>query len=156
MPQLQLPMFPAGVTEITPQLAFKREAGKVWYFSHQMPVACHEENDLQTFRMVTSQFFVMGLVTQSDLTRVFGVTPISVKRSVKIFREKGPGGFYAARRARGAAVLVSEVVEKAEELLTEGVKVSDVAKQLSISADTLRKGIDSGRVRVKKKQALKG
>jgi transposase-like protein len=41
-------------------------------------------------------------------------------------------------------------VEEAEELLAEDMKISDVAKQLGISPDTLRKGIDSGRVRVKK------
>jgi hypothetical protein len=99
---------------------------------------------------VTSQFYVMGLVTQSDLTRVFGVTPISVKRAVKKFREQGPGGFYTERRVRGAAVLLPDMVEKAEELLAEDVKISDVAEQLSISPDTPRKGIDSGRVRVKK------
>lgn len=155
MPQLQLPMFPAGVTEITPQLAFKKEDGRVVYFNGHMPVAIHDEKDLPSFRMVTSQFYVMGLVTQSDLTRVFGVTPISVKRSVKKFREQGPGGFYAERRVRGAAVLLPDVVEKAEELLAEDMKVSDVAKQLSISPDTLRKGIDSGRVRVKKNGAPK-
>ena len=150
MPQLQLPMFPAGVTEITPQLAFKKEDGPVVYFNGHMPVAMHDEKDLHTFRMVTSQFYVMGLVTQSDLTRVFGVTPISVKRSVKKYREQGPGGFFAARRVRGAAVLLPDVVEKAEEFLAENMTIADVAKQLSISPDTLRKGIDSGRVRVKK------
>jgi hypothetical protein len=150
MPQLQLPMFPAGVTEITPQLAFKKEDGQVVYFNGHMPVAMHDEKDLHTFRMVTSQFYVMGLVTQSDLTRVFGVTPISVKRSVKKYREQGPGGFFAARRVRGAAVLLPDVVEKAEEFLAENMTIADVAKQLSISPDTLRKGIDSGRVRVKK------
>jgi transposase-like protein len=150
MPQLQLPMFPAGVTEITPQLAFKKEDGQVVYFNGHMPVAMHDEKDLPTFRMVTSQFYVMGLVTQSDLTRIFGVTPISVKRAVKKYREQGPGGFFAARRVRGAAVLLPDVVEKAEELLAEDMTIADVAKQLSVSPDTLRKGIDSGRVRVKK------
>jgi hypothetical protein len=112
MPQLQLPMFPSGVTEITPHLAFKREDGQIVYFNGHTPVAMHDEKDLDTFRMVTSQFYVLGLVTQSDLTRVFGVTPISVKRSVKKYREQGPGGFFAARRVRGAAVLLAEVVEK--------------------------------------------
>jgi hypothetical protein len=51
---------------------------------------------------------------------------------------------------RSAAVLLPDVVEKAEELLAEDMKTSDVAKQLSISSDALRKGIESGRVRVKK------
>jgi transposase-like protein len=150
MPQLQLPMFPVGVTEITPHLAFKKEDGQIVYFNGHMPVAMHDEKDQRTFRMVTSQFHVMGLVTQSDLARVFGVTPISVKRSVEKYRKHGPGGFYAERRVRGAAVLLPDVVEEAEELLAEDMKISDVAKQLGISPDTLRKGIDSGRVRVKK------
>jgi hypothetical protein len=79
-----------------------------------------------------------------------------VKRAVKKFREQGPGGFYTERRVRGAAVLLPDVVVKAEELLAEGMKISDVAKQLGISPDTLRKGIDSGRVRVKKNGIPKG
>jgi hypothetical protein len=47
----------------------------------------------------------------------FGVTPIAVKRAVKKYREEGPGGFYAERRVRGAAVLLPDMVEKAEDLL---------------------------------------
>ena len=156
MSQLQLPMFPAGVTEITNQLAFKKENGEIVYFNGHLPVFTHGEKDLRSFRMITSQFYVNGLVTQSDLTRVFGVTAISVKRSVKKFREEGPRGFYAQRRVRGAAVLLADVVEKAEELLAEDMKISDVARELSISPDTLRKGIDSGRIRVKKNGAPNG
>src|SRR5215470_7255729 len=76
--------------------------------------------------------------------------PISVKRSVKKFREDGIPGFYAERRVRGAAILVADVVAKAEELLTEDAKISDVARQINVSPDTLRKAIKSGRVRVKK------
>src|SRR5215470_15643400 len=76
--------------------------------------------------------------------------PISVKRSVKKFREKGIPGFYAERRVRGAAILVADVVAKAEELLTEDAKISDVARQINVSPDTLRKAVKSGRVRVKK------
>jgi hypothetical protein len=88
------------------------------YFNGHMPVAMHDEKDLQTFhggkaiealdralprtlseweRMhpirQTSQFYVMGFVTQSGLTPVFGATPISVKRAVKKYREQGPADF---------------------------------------------------------------
>jgi hypothetical protein len=45
------------------------------------------------FRMITSQFCGHGGARQSDIIRVFGITPISVKRSVKIYRQKGPKGF---------------------------------------------------------------
>src|SRR5262249_58527295 len=79
MPQLQLPMFPSGVTHITDQLAFMKNDGQVTYFNGHMPVFSHAENDLATFRMITSQFCVNGYVTQSDIIRTFGVTSISVK-----------------------------------------------------------------------------
>jgi len=150
MPQLQLPMFPNGVTQITDLLAFKKEGGKIVYLNGHMPIFAHNEKDLQSFRMITSYFYDSGFVKQSDLIRTFGVTPISVKRSVKKFREKGIPGFYAERRVRGAAILVADVVAKAEELLTEDAKISDVARQINVSPDTLRKAIKSGRVRVKK------
>ena len=73
MPQLQLPMFPSGVTHITEQLAFMKNDGQVTYFNGHMPVFSHAENDLATFRMITSQFCVNGYVTQSDIIRTFGV-----------------------------------------------------------------------------------
>jgi hypothetical protein len=36
--------------------------------------------------MITSQFCVNGCAKQSDIIRAFGVTSISVKRSVKTYR----------------------------------------------------------------------
>jgi hypothetical protein len=114
MPQLHLPMFPNGVIHITEQLAVMKKDGAVTYFNGHMPVFSHGENDINTFRMITSQFCVNGAAKQSDIIRTFGVTSISVKRSVKTYREKGPKGFYAPRVARGAAVLVDSVVAAAE------------------------------------------
>jgi len=103
MPQLQLPMFPNGVTHITDELAFERRDGQITYFNGHMPVFTHDEKDIATFRMITSQFCVSGYARQSDIIRAFGVTSISVKRSVKLYRAKGTKGFYAPRVRRGAA-----------------------------------------------------
>jgi hypothetical protein len=117
MPQMQLPIFPEGVTRITNQSAFKKEDCQVTYFNGVMPVFSHAENDIATFRMITSQFGVTGDVKQSDIIRAFGVTSISVKRSVKIYREKGPKGFYAPRVTRGPGVLVEDVVRRSRDIL---------------------------------------
>jgi len=147
MPQLHLPLFPDGVTHITDQLAFMKKDGQVTYFNGHMPVFSHAENDVVTFRMITSQFCVSGCAKQSDIIRAFGVTSISVKRSVKTYREKGPKGFYAARVTRGAAVLVDAVVVQAEELLADGVSEAEVAEKLGLKLNTLQKAIRAGRVR---------
>jgi transposase-like protein len=140
-------MFPNGVTHITDQLAVMKKNGEVTYFNGHMPVFRHAENDISTFRMITSQFCVNGCAKQSDIIRAFGVTSISVKRSVKSYREKGPKGFYAARVTRGAAVLVDTVVAEAEELLAGGASEAEVAEQLGLKLNTLQKAIRTGRVR---------
>jgi hypothetical protein len=70
-----------------------------------------------------------------------------VKRSVKIYREKGPKGFYAPRVTRGAAVLVNSVVAEAEELFAEGASEAEVAEKLQLKRNTLQKAIRAGRVR---------
>jgi len=147
MPQLHLPMFPSGVTQITDELAFWRKDGAVTYFNGHLPVFRHDANDLATFRMITSQFCVNGRAKQSDIIRAFGVTSISVKRSVKLYREKGPKGFYAPRATRGAAVLVDAVVAEAEALFAGGASDAEVAERLRLKRNTLQKAIRSGRVR---------
>jgi len=147
MPQLQLPFFPDGVTYITNQLAFRRQAGQVTYFNGHMPVFSHADSDIATFRMITSQFCVTGHVKQSEIIRAFGVTSISVKRSVKIYREKGPKGFYAPRVTRGPAVLVEDVVSEIEGLLAGGATPAEVATTLGVKLNTIQKAIREGRIR---------
>jgi hypothetical protein len=48
------------------------------------------------------------------------VTLIAVMRAVKIYREKRTRGFYEVRRVRGKAVVLPEVVEKAQALWQKG------------------------------------
>ena len=49
MSQLQLPIFPAGVTEINNRIAVQKEAGRVFYVHGHLPVFQHAEQDLRSF-----------------------------------------------------------------------------------------------------------
>jgi hypothetical protein len=51
MPQVQLPIFPAGVTHINSGVAFEERDGKVYYFNGHLPVFVHEKSALSTFRL---------------------------------------------------------------------------------------------------------
>lgn len=141
MPQAQLPIFPNGVTPINTNLAFEKRDGSVTYFNGMMPVFCHDEDDLNTFRMITSQFYINGNATQAEICRAFGITPINVKRAVKKYREQGAGGFYKPRNTRGASVLIPEVLQQAQRLLDQGKQVSDIAKTMDVKRNTLNKAI---------------
>ena len=147
MPQIQLPFFPEGVTQISDLLAFRVEDGRVTYFNGNMPVFIHDKDDIATYRMITAQFCVNGNAKQAEIARVFGIPKVTVKRAVKRYREEGPKGFYAPRRPRGAAVLTAEVMAEAQSLLDKGLEAADAARRLGILPDTLSKAVRAGRLR---------
>lgn len=151
MPQLQLPVFAPGLTSLTEDLAVQREEGRVVYFHGMLPVFQHDEKDLKTFRMYTSQLIANGTVRQRDIVRAFQVPLATVKRYMKVHREQGAQGFFREPRRRGAAVLTVEVQRRAQELLDDGKSVPEVAKELDLLADTLRKAIAAGRLHAIKK-----
>ena len=118
-----------------------------------MPVFIHAEEDICSFRMITAQFCVNGTTKQSQISQAFGVPKISVKRAVKLYRTKGPSGFFTPRKARGPAVLTAEVLVRAQQLLDEGLETAEVADRLGIKHDTFAKAVNAGRLHkpVKKK-----
>jgi transposase len=148
MPQLQLPLFPPGVTEINSRIAVHVENGRVCYVHGMLPVFGHEEEDIESFRMFTSQMIVNGTVKPKQIVKAFGVPMITVKRYVKVYRERGARGFYASKpRHSSASVLKGEVLKRAQELLEEGRSVPEAAKELGLLGNTVHKAIRTGRLR---------
>jgi len=94
MPQTRLPLFPEDVELINNYIGVKKENGKVFYFNGAMPVFQHDENDYASFRLFTTQLVINGNATQAEIVRAFGVSPSSVKRWVKKYREEGPEHFF--------------------------------------------------------------
>lgn len=147
MPQAILPFIPPGTSPITDVLHVAREGDTWYYFCGIHPVFQHPEHDRRSFGMFTSQLVCQGQCKQVDLVRALGVSASSVKRQVKRFREGGAGAFYGPRRGRGGSVLTPEVTARAQELLDAGPSRREVAEELGIKLDTLRKAITQGRVR---------
>jgi hypothetical protein len=148
MPQALLPLVPDGATAINDFFSVVCEGGQWTYFLGVRPVLQHAEKDLRSFRMFTAQLICQGSCLQSEVIRAFGVSAISVKRSVKKFREQGIEGFYQPRRGRGATVVTPEIAQQAQALLLQGRSRSQIAEQLGLKSDTLRKAILQGRVSV--------
>lgn len=157
MPQIQLPIFPEGVTNITNEIGFIKKDGEVTYFNGHLPVFKHDEEDVQTFRMITSQFVTTGLVKQAEIARVFGVPIRTVKRYVKLYRRKGTKGFYETPKGRGAVVLTPEVIQKAQSFLDEGRELREIGEKLGVKTNTLNKAVHAGKLHrlVKKKKKVR-
>ena len=145
--QALLPLVPDGASSINDHISVVRENGHWTYFCGVDPIFRHREEERQSFRMFTAQLVCQGACKQSDIVRTFGVSVNSVKRSVKKHREEGVGSFFQPRKRRGAPVLTDEVLAQAQELLSRGCSRGDVAAQLGVRYDTLRKAINQGRLR---------
>lgn len=152
MPQIQLPIFPAGAVEINSNLACRCENGSVVYFHGHLPVFSHGSLDVASFRMFTSQLIVQGSAKQGDIQKAFGVSLTTIKRATKLYRARGAAGFFAPKPRREGSQLTEERLAQARVLLTAGEPLARVSELTGVLSDTLRKAIGAGRLPgVKKK-----
>ena len=146
MPQVQLPLFPAGVTAINEALAFSCRDEQVVYLNGHLPVFTHRRGDLAAFRLFTTQLIVNGTASQGQIVRAFGVPAVTVKRSVKRYRQAGVAAFFAPPQPRPGRKLTPEVLTQAQAWLDAGETVPQVSAHTGVLANTLHKALRAGRL----------
>ena len=146
MPQALLPLIPDGATTINGRISVTQENQQWTYFCGVAPVFQHAQDERRSFRMFTAQLVCQGACRQIDVIRAFGVSANSVRRSVEKYRQEGAAGFYSTRKARGPTVMTDEVIAQAQQSLSRGCSRREVADQLGVRYDTLRKAINQGRL----------
>ena len=152
MPQVQFPIFPADSVGINRELACRVEGEQVVYFNGHLPVFAHAKSDLASFRLFTSQLIVQGSATQGHVAKAFGVPLVAIKRATKLYRERGPTGFFVSGPRREGSKLNGEKLELARALLVQGYGLPVVSAQTGVLSDTLRKAIQAGRLPAVKKR----
>ena len=146
MPQVQLPIFPAGSVELNRDLACRTEGEQVVYFNGHLPVFTHAKSDLASFRLFTSQLIVQGSATQGHVAKAFGVPLVAIKRATKLYRARGAAGFFVPKARRQGSKLDAEKLEQARAGLVLGEPLVVVSQRTGVLTDTLRKAIEEGRL----------
>ena len=146
MPQAWLPLIPSGATLTNDVLSVVKQDGKWFYFCGVNPIFFHYENDRRSFRMFTAQLVCQGMCKQAEVVRAFVVSKNSVNRSVKKYRDEGPSAFFAPRKGHQGSVLTDEIKARAQELLNQRKSKHEVAQELGVKYDTLRKAVSQGRL----------
>jgi hypothetical protein len=138
MPQVQLPLFPAGCVEINRDLACRCEGETVVYYNGHLPVFTHGKTDLASFRLFTSQLIVQGSATQGHVAKAFGVPLVAIKRATKLYRQRGAAGFFVPKLRREGSKLTAQKLAEARALLGQGQSLPVVSQQTGVLSDTLR------------------
>lgn len=66
----------------------------------QQPPRGHFERDLEAFKALVSELYVLGHFKQIDVVRVFGVSAASVRAAVKVYLAQGTAGFFRPSRLK--------------------------------------------------------
>ena len=152
MTQLLLPFISPGVTQINPRVSVWKDDDRWTYFLGQFPIYSHRVDDQRMFRLTIAQLIESGACRQTQVINAFGVYKSSVIRAQNKLRKGGSEAFFIDRRGRkGGTVLTPEVLDQAQSLLDKGLPRKEIAEELGVKYDTLRKAINDGRLKEKER-----
>ena len=72
--------------------------------------------------------------TQGDVARAFGVPLIAIKRATKLYRTRGPAGFFVPSPRREGTRLNAEKLDQARGLIVQGQTLAKVSEQTGVLA----------------------
>jgi hypothetical protein len=149
--QLQLPIFSAESKMISNCVGYYTRDGIVQYIVNGLPVYAHAEEDLNSFRFITSNFIEQGLCKKVEIKRAFHVSEDTVYRYHKMYVEQGADAFFGKKAVskKRSHKIVGKTKEKIQNYLNEGKSVNSIAKKLGITEGAIRYQISIGELKKK-------
>ena len=114
------------------------------------PIYRHRAEDQRGFRLTVAQLVDSKACRASEVCEAFGIAKSKMDRALRLYRAGGIDAFFERKPTRhGGRVLTAGRLIRAQELLNEGLGQAEVAVQLGVSADTLRRAVWDGRLKKK-------
>jgi len=144
--QTILPIIPHGATPINSQVGVLNNGSEWTYLLGMHPIYRHPAGDQRGFRLTIAQLVDSEACRPSEVCRAFGIAKSKMDRALRLYRAEGIDGFFGCKPTkRSGSVLTAERLIRAQELLNEGLINSEVAAQLGVPVDTLRRAVWDGR-----------
>lgn len=148
--QLHLPLFPKDIKLITATIGVFSKDGIVNYVVSGLPVFSHSEEDVKSFRYITSKLILQGLCKRSDISKCFGVSYDSVKRYVKRLEEHGDQGFFKNDLRQGSCYkLLPDVLNRMQKHINDGKTNSEIARLEGVTEGAVRYAVKQGKLKKK-------
>jgi len=145
--QTHLPLIPVGASRINDMVYVCRDGDTWTYYVALLPVYSHRASDAAHFRLTIAQLVESGACRPCEIMSAFGVNKNKVLRASRQLRERGVRSFFTKRHTRkGGTVLTADKLGQAQRLLDRGSSREEVAGELDVKQDTLRKAINDGRL----------
>ncbi len=156
MVQLLLQFTSLDITKINHKVSILKKDGRWTYFLGVHSIYYHMAGNKTMFQLTIAQLIESGACRQIEVINALDISKRSVIRAQNKLRKGGPEAFFIDNRGRckGGRVLTPKVLEKAQSLLDQGFARREIAEELKVKRDTLRKAINDGRLKEPAKKKL--
>jgi transposase len=96
----------------------------------------------------------LGFCRPCEIIRAFGINERTLMRDLELYRTEGSAGFFKTVKRGGPRIITEDIKPQIEKLLAEGNSTKDVAAELEISYEALRKAIQRGKINFVKKKTM--
>ena len=143
--QLCLPIFPAKTKMISSCLGVYENDDIVQYIANGLPIYSHTSEDIQSFRLITSNFINQGLCQATEVARCFGISVDTVTRYLSKLRTEGEAAFFSGEKRKGYCHKIrGKVLTSIQKKLDEQQSVNSIAKGEDLSEGSIRYAIKQG------------
>ncbi len=150
--QSRLAVLPENATVISDRLACVRDDGHLEFFNPGGPIYRCAEDDKAGLRLAQGLLGDLGLATVAALSRVFGVSRLTIRRNRDAYRSRNVAAFAKERGPRGGYKLTELALQRAQEALDEGRSQVAAAKAAGVTEGTIRHALRQGTLRADRRQ----
>ena len=141
-----MPLIPEGATEINEKVSLFEENSMAYYFIFGVPLFEHWKDDRTGFKIVISMLIHKGYCRNCEILKHFPISKGTLKNWVRKYKNGGISTFSHRKKRSNCIVLTESVKAQVQGLLNNGYTKSEIANELDIKYDTIRKAITSGRL----------
>ncbi len=138
----------SGATYLAPGVCMLEKDGIVTYFLGEDNFFSHRSGDDASHRLALALLMHNGHVRPCELERsALHIPHRTLMNWLHQYRQRGADSFYRPRSSSSKPVMTAEVVAHCEQLLSLGISVGAVAREVGINDSSLRKELKRGAVR---------
>ena len=124
---------------------------EIFYFIENEIIFSHQISDINVFKQFICQIHLVGLVKQTDLSRLFYIKSISIKRWIKKYKESSSNIFLNDKRRGHSYKLTIEVIARIQSSINKGLALNKIAKIENISEGSIRYALKTNKLNRQKK-----
>ncbi len=130
--QLKLPLFPKETKLFNSSFGLFSNGGTVFYLHCGQPVGMHDEEDHNSFRHKIASFIELGLCTQSEVVSTLHVSPDSIRRCCKQYRQDGEAAFFAPDKRKGIQSNIDQSINETKKWLQKQTDLKEKIEALQV------------------------